>query len=134
MQNKKKSNGVINHNSSRSINNRNAIGKIKEFLQWNRVEYPISQTTSTDGTPTRPPRRKRTSRNSVAPSESSEIKVINAATPMHINDIESAEDERLKERENHIWREKAIILKLNANEFPAPYYNIPYAIPYVEWL
>lgn len=80
------------------FDNRNTIGKIKEFLQWNRVEYTISE----PATPSRPPRRKRPSRNSVVPSANSEIKVITAVTPMHINDIENADEERRKDEENHI--------------------------------
>lgn len=84
-----------------SIKNRTAIGKIKEFLQWNRVEYPINETVQNDMTPSRPPRRKRASRNSVAPSENSEVKVINSAH-MQVNDIENVEDERRKDHENHI--------------------------------
>lgn len=115
-----------------SIKNRTAIGKIKEFLQWNRVEYPINETVQNDMTPSRPPRRKRASRNSVAPSENSEVKVINSAH-MQVNDIENVEDERRKDHENHIWREKAILLRWNSHDYPKPYYNVPYAIPYLDW-
>lgn len=85
-----------------SINNRNAIGKIKEFLGWNREEYPISAPAQSDVTPSRPPRRKRPSRNSVAPSENSEIKVVSPATPMHVNDIENIDEVKRKDEENHI--------------------------------
>lgn len=50
---------------------------------------------------------------------------------MQVNDIEQADEDRRKHQENHIWREKAITLRWNAHDFPAPYYNIPYA--YLDW-
>lgn len=49
---------------------------------------------------------------------------------MQVNDIE---DEKMNHRENHIWRKHEIVLKWNAHEYPVPYYNIPYAIPYLDW-
>lgn len=52
---------------------------------------------------------------------------------MQVNDIEQSEEDRRKHQENHIWREKAIVLRWNAHDYPAPYYNIPYAIPYLNW-
>lgn len=52
---------------------------------------------------------------------------------MRLNDIEHADEQKRKNEENHIWREKADDLKWNARDYPAPYYNIPYAIPYLEW-
>lgn len=85
-----------------SINNRNAIGKIKEFLGWNRDEYPVSTQVQPNETPSRPPRRKRTSRNSVGPSENSNIKIITPVTPMHVNDIENNDEVKRKDEENHI--------------------------------
>lgn len=119
---------------TRSINNRTTIGKIKEFLGWNRDEYPVTVTAPLDESPLRPPRRKRPSRNSVAPSESSVVKVIPPATPMHVNDIESVYGEKQKDETNHIWRDNTVLLTWNTHEnYPAPYYNIPFAIPYLEW-
>ena len=86
-----------------SINNRNTITKIKEFLGWNHEEYPISAASQNDITPTRPPRRKPSSRNSVAPSDNCDIKIITPQAQMHVNDIENIDDDqKLKNGENHI--------------------------------
>lgn len=87
---------------------RNPFGKMKQFLRWNKDEYSISTQQSAveqdDGneTPSHPSRRKRPlKRNSVAPSENSEIKVINS--PMRLNDIETYETlEKDKDESLHI--------------------------------
>lgn len=51
-----------------------------------------------DETPTRPPRRKRAmNRNSVAPSENSEVRVI-SSTKIRVNDIEAENDDELEKR------------------------------------
>ncbi|KAL7049017.1 hypothetical protein ACKWTF_003569 [Chironomus riparius] len=94
--------------SKASITIGNNIGKIKEFLGWNRDQYPVNGHRSTeniineyDETPTRPPRRKRaTNRNSVAPSEDSEVKVI-SSTQIRVNDIETQNDDELEKRHKH---------------------------------
>lgn len=117
-----------------SINNRNTIGKIKELLRWNREEYTISTPAENDGVPSRPPRQKKASRNSVAPSEKSEIKVIPSATSMHVNDIENIDEVKRKDEENHIWQHPVIVLQFNTQNYQNSYYNIPYAIPYSDWL
>lgn len=105
--------------------------KIKELLGWNQEEYSV-QDVANGFTPTRPPRRKRASRNSVVPSESSEIKVSNSPARLQVSDIETNEDEAKNYKVNHIWREQAITLQWNAHNYPEPYYNIPYAIPYLD--
>lgn len=124
---------VINHDSP-PIDNRTAIGKLKEFLGWNRAEYPVAAPSEDEGTPSRPPRRKRPSRNSVAP-ENGSVKAISSPTQMHVKDIENNDEEKRKDEENHIWQERALILSLNGpTEYPARYYNIPHGISYIEWL
>lgn len=85
-----------------SIKNRNTIGKIKEFLRWNREEYSISTPTENGDIPSRPPRQKPSSRNSVAPSENSDVTVIVTAKPLHVNGIESFNEVNRKDEENHI--------------------------------
>lgn len=91
---------VINHDSP-PINNRTAIGKLKAFLGWNQADYPVSTPPEADGTPSRPPRRKRPSHNSVAP-ENGSVKAISSATQMHVKDIENNDEEKRKDEENHI--------------------------------
>lgn len=74
-------------------------------MGWNRSTYPVNGHRSTeniindfDETPTRPPRRKRpTNRNSVAPSENSEVKV-KSSTHIRVNDIETQNDDELEKR------------------------------------
>lgn len=85
-----------------SINNRNTIGKIKEFLRWNREEYSISTATENGDVPSRPPRQKRSSRNSVAPSENSDVTVIATTKPLNVNGIEKVNEVNRKDEENHI--------------------------------
>lgn len=72
-----------------SIENRQTYGKIKEFFGLNRGDYPVS-----------PPepyslRQKRSSRNSVLPSENYDIKVISPTTPI-------SNEPKRKDEVNHI--------------------------------
>jgi hypothetical protein len=79
---------------------RDPIGKIKEFLRWNREAYPVSEQQQTPPVtnghePMRPPRRKKAlKRNSVAPSDRLDAK------SMRVNDVEN-DDNRNGELEKN---------------------------------
>lgn len=85
-----------------SIDNRTTIGKIKEFLGWNHEEYSITSAVEHESTPSRPPRRKKSSRNSVGPAEGAEVTVIASKTPMHVDDVENEKALKSNGVENHI--------------------------------
>jgi hypothetical protein len=85
-----------------SINNRNTIDKIKEFLGWNHEEYSISTSVENETSPARPPRRKKTSRNSVGPSANADTKTLASSTPMHANDVVNEVELKHNGVENHI--------------------------------
>jgi hypothetical protein len=71
-------------------------------LGWNHEEYSITTAVENDAAPARPPRRKKTSRNSVGPSDSADVKTLASPTPMHVNDIENEVELKSNGVENHI--------------------------------
>jgi hypothetical protein len=83
------------------------IDKIKQFFSWNQQDYAVSvqpqpttpssslssiHNDNINDTPSRPQRRRKLKRNSVAPSENADVKVIEPQ--MHVNDLECNDDRK----------------------------------------
>lgn len=108
------------------ITNR-TIDKIKVLLNLNREQYSLNDT-NISSMPVPPPRSKRPTKNSIAPSNDSEIKIISST--MRSNGAQSQMENENDKINNHIWHQSRVF---HAQKSNSNFYNIPNYIPYYEW-
>lgn len=105
------------------ITNR-TIDKIKVLLNLNREQYSLNDT-NISSMPVPPPRSKRPTKNSIAPSNDSEIKIISSS-----NGAQTQMENENDKVDNHIWHQSRVF---HAQKSNSNFYNIPNYIPYYEW-
>lgn len=76
------------------------IDKIKLMLNLNCEQYSLNNETNTTSMPVPPVRRKRPTKNSIAPSNDTEVKIISSS--MRSNGAQSQRDRENDKYDNHI--------------------------------